>query len=348
MLEEGEPDGRHAAAQRHLFAVHQIAEHRRIVGLRKDQRRSGKRSREGQSPGGGVEHRHDRQDGVTRGQPHHPGRGAVHRVENGRAMLVENALGMAGRAAGVAEHARFALRSFAPGVVAVLGIEQRLERPVVEGDVMFDRSPHGLQSIDDRLKRLVIQQYAVFGVIGDVGKLIVEQPRIDRVDHAAHADRSVPGDQMVRMVHRQRCDAIARRDPQPFQRLRELSRVAGDAGPGRSPLAAIGPVRDDLAGSMLPRRVIEQPRHAQLEILHSAQHHRPSPPPGARGYPTSASLISEVLNATSAIPCIASSPAASSASSRKSRPSSTRASPPSGSGARNRNSPRPPRAPATS
>lgn len=127
-------------------------------------------------------------------------------------MLVQHALGVAGGAAGVAKHARVALGSFHPGEVAVLGVDERAETVLavpVHDDVTLDRRPAVADPVDDRLKGAVVEEHAVLGMVGDEGELVVEQPRIDRVDHAAHPNRAVPRCQVVRVVHRQRRDAVA-------------------------------------------------------------------------------------------------------------------------------------------
>ena len=58
-----------------------------------------------------------------------------------RAMLVEHALGIAGGAGGVAEHAGLALRALHPGIVAVIAGNQVFELAIVEADIMVDRRP---------------------------------------------------------------------------------------------------------------------------------------------------------------------------------------------------------------
>src|SRR3546814_6331773 len=107
------------------------------------------------------------------------------------------------------------------------------------------------------------------------------------------------------VVHRQRRDPIAGLAAQPFKRLGELPRIGSDPGPIGPAFASVGPARHDFAMRMFARGMIEQARHAQLEILHRSQHILPSRPSAARGQPASASLASEVLNTSAAIPCIA-------------------------------------------
>ena len=233
-------------------------------------------------------------------------------------MLVENALGIAGRPRGIAEHAGLALRALDPGIIAVLGVEQGLERAVVEADVMVDGGPLVLEAVDDRLEQFVVEEDLILGMVGDVDELLVEQARIDRVDDAAHADRAVPGDQVIMVVHGQGADPVAALQAHLLKRLRELPRIACDAGPAGALDPAVGPAGDDFASAVLALGMVDEPRHAQLEILHPAQHSN-SPAPSMRGslfaYETSASLgASATDRRTARIPPTRSIRAASSAS----------------------------------
>ena len=68
--------------------------------------------------------------------------------------------------------------------------------------------------------------------------------------------------------------SVATRSPgltaEPLKRLGELAGVPRHAGPGGAGFAAIGPAGDDFAPAMLACGVVDQPRYAQLEILHAA------------------------------------------------------------------------------
>jgi hypothetical protein len=219
-----------------------------------------------------VEHRHDgKHDRVGR-EIEYPRRDLGHRVDQRRAVRVEHALRIAGGAAGVAEHARLALGAFHPLVIAVLGVKHRLETvrsQIVEADVMADAAPLCAEAIDERLERLVVEHHAVFGVVGDVNELFVEQARVDRVDDATHADRAVPGDEVMRVVHRQRRDPVTGRYAELFKRLGEFTRVLGDARPVGARLATVGPVADEFPRAVFARRVVDQAGNTKLEILHS-------------------------------------------------------------------------------
>ena len=115
MLDHAQPDGRHAGRMGDLLVAEQVAHLLRAVIGRQHQLAAGHRRRPRQAPGVGVEHRHDRQRHRARRQVEAVGRDLGQGVEHGRAMLVEHALGIAGRAAGVAQAARVALVALDPG-----------------------------------------------------------------------------------------------------------------------------------------------------------------------------------------------------------------------------------------
>src|SRR3546814_5189503 len=94
---------------------------------------------EGQAPGGCVEHRHDRKGDGAGGQVENVRTDLDQGVEHRRSMLIENALWIAGRAAGVAEHRRLALVAFDPGIIVAFGGDQILELAIIETDIMLDR-----------------------------------------------------------------------------------------------------------------------------------------------------------------------------------------------------------------
>jgi hypothetical protein len=82
-------------------------------------------------------------------------------------MLVDNALRIAGRAAGVAEAAGITLVAVHPAIVAVLDADPVVEL-VLEAYIMFDGRPSWLQTLDDRLKSLVVKKDTVLGVVADI------------------------------------------------------------------------------------------------------------------------------------------------------------------------------------
>src|SRR3546814_15112005 len=84
-------------------------------------------------------------------------------------MLIENALWIAGRAAGVAEHRRLALVAFDPGIIVAFGGDQILELAIIETDIMLDRLPSRFQPPDERCQGGVVEEDYILGWVGDVG-----------------------------------------------------------------------------------------------------------------------------------------------------------------------------------
>src|SRR3546814_17046829 len=95
--------------------------------------------------------------------------------------------------------------------------------------------------------------YAILGMVGYINQLVVEQPRIDRVDDPAHADRPIPGGEVMAVVHRQRRDPLAGLAAQPFKRLGELPRIGSDPGPTGPAHASVGPARHHFAMRLFER-----------------------------------------------------------------------------------------------
>src|SRR3546814_18943934 len=115
-------------------------------------------------------------------------------------MLIENALWIAGRAAGVAEHRRLALVAFDPGIIVAFGGDQILELAIIETDIMLDRLPTRFQPLDDQGEGDVVEEDSILGVVGAVDQLVVAQTRVDRLEDAAHAHGAIPRDYVAAVV----------------------------------------------------------------------------------------------------------------------------------------------------
>ena len=104
-------------------------------------------------------------------------------MKNARAMAVEDARGIPGRARRVAQSGRGALVQIGPAEHAVLIRDQFLVarevatarghvRPVRQHDEMLDRLQLRRDLLDQRHEAEIKEQRAVFGVIGDVDDLL--------------------------------------------------------------------------------------------------------------------------------------------------------------------------------
>ena len=107
-------------------------------------------------------------------------------------------------------------------------------------------------------------------MVGDVNELVVEQARVDGVEHPAHPDRAIPGGEVRGMVHRQRRDPVAGLDANRFQRLCHAPGVLCHLGPVGAGDRSVAPRGDDLAATMLTLGMVDQPHHPERPILHCA------------------------------------------------------------------------------
>ena len=206
MIEQRQPDGRHACGRRDLLLLVEFVQAGAVElragenNLAADQRR-----RIGESPCVDMEHRHHRQQAIARRQVEHVRGHDRVAVEHRRAMAVQHALRIAGRARGVTETRSGAFVESRPIVAAVLGRNQFIEaerigqaRGHVRAIGHHDDALQGLarrcQFFNQWHERQVDEQEFVFRVIEDVADLVLEQPRVDRMH-----DRAAPGRRKVEL-----------------------------------------------------------------------------------------------------------------------------------------------------
>jgi len=112
-------------------------------------------------------------------------------VEHNRAVRVEDALGLAGRAGRVAERRRLALCDLRVVVAAVARLVEKLlvaerarqlaDRPVTHHDEVLDVWQLQRQRAERGRERVVDEDDPVLGVVDDVGDLLGEEAEVDRV-----------------------------------------------------------------------------------------------------------------------------------------------------------------------
>src|SRR3546814_5990971 len=71
-------------------------------------------------------------------------------------------------------------------------------------------------------------------MVRDIGDLLGEEPRVERVEYDAHPRRTVPGGKMASTVPTHRRNAVAGLYPLRRERVRHALRVRADVGIGRS------------------------------------------------------------------------------------------------------------------
>ena len=195
----------------HALFAHQLMQRGCIICGGKDELHARGSTRKRQAPAGGMEHRYNRQQNRPAGQIKNAGCNFRHGVQHCRAMLIEHALGIARRAAGVAEHAGRALIAHHPVKGAVHIAHQRAIAVVaVEHDEVLHRLQMRFQPVDNRLELGIIHQHPVFGMVHDVDQVFVKQTDIDGVNDAATANGAIPSRQMAVVVHGKGGDTIPR------------------------------------------------------------------------------------------------------------------------------------------
>ncbi len=108
----------------------------------------------------------------------------------------------------------------------------------------------------------------------DVADLVLEQPRIDRVQHRAQA---WDGEEQLKMavgVPGQGGHPVPRPHPQIDQRLGQLLAAAAKIGIAITDQIALDRARDDLALAVIGRRMAQYGRGRQRDGLHQSGDHR--------------------------------------------------------------------------
>ncbi len=238
-----------------------------------------------------MEHRHDRQHRVPGAEPDRVGQCDRQGMQHGRAVVVERALGMAGRARGVAEARRRGLIEHRPLVLGGLGRDQPLVAPDLEAgpreairrqvgivgqdEDALERPQLRRQALDQRQEHRVGEQIAVLGVIDDVGDLVREQAGVDRVADRPDARDAVVELEVPVVVPGERRDPVAEADPEPrLQRIRQLPDPAAQPGVGGPERRLVGGAGDHLGLAVIVGRVVEDRRDPERLVHHQAAHGR--------------------------------------------------------------------------
>ena len=292
VVEQTEPDGRHAGREGHPLALELLVQAGAIQPWpRHHHPRADQRAGVGQAPGIDVEHRHDRQHRLPGAEPDRIRQRDRQRMQHGRAVVVEGTLGIAGRAGGVAEAAGRGLVEHRPVVLGGVCRDQALVAPdldaglrqagrrqvgiVGEDEDALEAPELRREALEQRQEHRVGEQIAVLGVIDDVGDLVREQARVDRVADRADARDAVVELEMAMVVPGKGRDPVAHADLE----LR-LERVGQLPDPGAQ-LRIAGPVRrlvggagDHLGLAVIVGRVVEDRRDPERQVHHQAAHDR--------------------------------------------------------------------------
>ena len=205
---------------------------------RKHELGTGQRRGVRNSPGVDMEHRHNRQHRARRRQVLGVRQRNRESVQDGRPMAEEHALRLAGGARGVAERRRGVLFELRPLEIIGLGCDEILvagksrDRRLWPAAAVGHRHPvlHALalggELLDQRREREIEEHDRIFGVADDVGELLVEQTRIDRVGDRAHARDRVVELEVAITIPGERSDPVSGNDAQPRQGAGEPARAS--------------------------------------------------------------------------------------------------------------------------
>ena len=211
-------DRRHARHHRAALALDQPRERLRAeVAARHHEGRATERRRIRQTPRVDVEHRHDDQHAIAGGDPERAAHQHAGRVQRARAVRVEDALRVAGRARRVTERSRLALVELrvvrrrrapppraAPRSAGSAAGRRSARRPSRRSARRCSSRPR--ERRERRDQRVVDEDDSILGVIDHVGDLVREEARVDGVEDGADAgDREVALEVALR-VPRERAD----------------------------------------------------------------------------------------------------------------------------------------------
>ncbi len=201
------------------------------VGAGEDEVGAGEDRSVGEAPGVGVEHGDHRHDAVVGADADRVGHALPQGVQDVGAVRVEDALGVAGGAARVAEAGGLAVVEVGEVVAGVLCVEQLLVAvrvgevagvAVADDDVVLDGLEGGGELLEDGDERVLDQDHLVLGVVDDVGELLGEEAHVEGVEDGAHAGHGHVDLEVLADVPGEGGDAVALLDAQLVERGREL------------------------------------------------------------------------------------------------------------------------------
>ena len=199
-------------------------------------------------------------------------------------MRIEHALGIAGRAGGVAKAGGGALVECLPLKVGVdfadpVLIGDRVLEPgrghvrrVGQDDIALDRRQMIGQSLEQRHEGQIRHHHPVLGVVDDPSDLLGKETRVDGVVDRADPGDAIPGFEMAVAVPGERGDAVAKPDAVALEAFGDLERALADLAIVRPVHRPLDRPRGDLALRKLDRGEIDDLMHEQGPVLHPSHH----------------------------------------------------------------------------
>ena len=111
---------------------------------------------------------------------------------------------------------------------------------------------------DQRQKRQVEKQRAIFGVIGDPRDLVRMESWIDRMQHAARTRNGEVKLHVPISAPAERCHTLSPRDAKPGKRVGHLACTSVQSAVRGAMHVAFDAARDDLNVGVVPIRVLDQ------------------------------------------------------------------------------------------
>jgi len=207
-------------------------------------------------------------------------------MQHGGTVRIEHTLGMAGGARGVAQRRGGVLVETRPRVAVALRLDEFLVaqqpgqielghvRAIGQHHVVLHRFQLRREFLHQRAEAQVEKQHLVLGVIDDVADLLGRKPRVDRVQHHARAGHAVVELQMAPGVPRQGGDGRVAAELQRGERVGDLARPPGHAGPVGAMHRPLHAAADDLDPRMERFGMLDQRGDQQRPVLHQAKHGR--------------------------------------------------------------------------
>ena len=231
-----------------------------------------------------MKHRHDREYRARRRKALHVRQRDCIGMQKGRPVTEEHALRIAGRTRCVAKRRGGVFVEFRPVKIVAFGpyeilVAQQsgqchLRQAIVIGHrhPVLDTFALRCELLDQSAKAEIEEHDLVLGMPDDVGELIVEKPRIDRMRDRAHAGNRVIKFEVTIAIPGKRRDPVARLDTEPRQGAGEAPRTRVRIAIGVAMDRPLDGPRHDLGVTVIAVRVPDQRRDQERHLHHETLH----------------------------------------------------------------------------
>src|ERR1700674_2563020 len=280
-FEDGNPDGGDTTSDSYAFTDHQAKHAFRIdVWAGENQARAEHGAGERQSPGVGMEHGRDGQDGVEMAHAEYFAEATSKGVQHQGTVGIDDAFGMAGRARREA-HGRAVVFIDLRISEIVSGFREQLlvvqqsfgyAPTTIRNDNHFFERRVGRELLVNRQEHIVNQQEAVAGMLGDGGNFLGTKPKVQSMEDAAGTGNAEECFEMAGVVPHHGGHAVAGLQSEFRQSRREPTRAPIEFAITR---ARDGPIRfagDDLDARKNLPGTLQDGGQRERKIHHGAAH----------------------------------------------------------------------------